>query len=356
MGASEQSAYDRPGIAVVAASGDSGYLNWDFVAQGMAAPGVPDAPAALPTVVSVGGTSLKLTSSGARSSETVWNDAGPPSGSKFKQFAASGGGCSTLFAAPSWQLKATAFASASCGEKRLDNDLAMVADPYTGFDIYDSYKYSSSFTPGWLTIGGTSLSSPLVAALYALAGGAHGVSYPASTLYAHLGSAASLYDVGKGGNGYCDGEAPGPCGEPEANELLGNVDCQGTSACDALAGFDGPAGVGSPTGLVALGGPAASKPTVATGAATSVTASEAVLGATVNPNSATVTACAFEYGTTTALGAARPCSSLPGSGSAPVAVSAALTGLSPTTKYYFRIAATNAFGSSKGTRKTFTTS
>src|SRR4029077_4707420 len=87
MGTSEQAAYDHPGVVIAAAAGDSGYLNWDFVASGMPAPGVPDAPASLPTVVAVGGTSLKLTSAGARGSESVWNDSGPPSGTKFKQFA-----------------------------------------------------------------------------------------------------------------------------------------------------------------------------------------------------------------------------------------------------------------------------
>jgi hypothetical protein len=75
-----------------------------------------------------------------------------------------------------------------------------------------------------VTVGGTSLSSPLVSALYALAGGGGGggggVSYPAATLYSHLGQ-ASLFDVTEGGNGYCDGEAVGPCGEPKINEELG---------------------------------------------------------------------------------------------------------------------------------------
>jgi len=162
--------------------------------------------------------------------------------------------------------------------------------------------------------------------------------------------------VAKGGNGYCDGEAPATCGEPEANELLGNVDCEGTIACDAITGFDGPAGVGSPTGLVALGGPAASKPTAKTLPASSVSSSGAVLNATVNPNNATVTACTFEYGPTTSLGGSVPCATVPGSGSTPVVVSAAVAGLTAHTTYYFRIVATNVWGTGKGTRKTLATS
>jgi hypothetical protein len=131
----------------------------------------------------------------------VWNDSGRPSDEEeFKQYNATGGGCSTLFAAPSWQLDTPGWTNMACGTKRLDNDVAAVADPYTGFDIYDIEE------GGWLTIGGTSLSSPLVSSLYALAGGGGGVSYPAATLYSHLGQ-PSLYDVTEGGNGYCDGEA-----------------------------------------------------------------------------------------------------------------------------------------------------
>ncbi len=348
MGASEQAAYDHPGVAIAASAGDSGYLNWDYIAEGFEAPGVPDAPASLPDVVAVGGTSLKLKGNGTRKSESVWNDSGLPSGKGFKQFSATGGGCSTLFTAPSWQQGAPGWAGAACGSKRLDNDIAAVADPYTGFDIYDSYVYEREFTPGWLTIGGTSLSSPLVAALYGLAGGSHGVNYPAATLYAHVGQASSLYDVTTGGDGYCDGEQPGSCGEPAVNEELGDVDCQGTSACDAVSGFDGPSGVGAPNGLLAFGGPSQATPTVSTAAATALTAGSAVLNATVNPEGSAVSACTFEWGPSKAYGQSAPCSPAPGSGSSPLAVSASITGLSAKTAYHFRITATNPYGTSSG--------
>ncbi len=355
FGASEIAAYDHPGTVVTAASGDSGYLNWDFVFELGAAPGLPDAPAALPSVVSVGGTSLKLKASGARKSETVWNGTGRPSREELKQLAGSGGGCSTRFAAPTWQHEAAGFAAAGCGSARLDNDVAADGDPFTGFDIYDTYKYEPSFAGGWLTVGGTSLSSPVIAGLFALAGGSHGASYPAATLYAHLGQ-PSLYDVTAGGNGFCDGEAPGPCGEPELNELLGPLDCLGTTACDAAPGLDGPAGVGTPNGLVALGGASQAIPTVHTTAASSIQETGAVLNATVDPNGNEVLACSFEYGLTTAYGQSVPCSSLPGSGTSPVAVSATLAGLTPKTAYHFRIAATSSGGTSVGKGKKLKTS
>jgi subtilase family serine protease len=355
MGASEQAAYNHPGVVIAASAGDTGYLDWDDLVEFGVAPEVPNAPASLPSVVAVGGTTLKLKANGTRKSESVWNDSGLPSGNHFKQFSATGSGCSTLFTAPAWQQSAAGWANAACGTKRLDNDISAVADPYTGFDIYDSYVYEPEFKPGWLTIGGTSLSSPLISALYGLAGGGQGVSYPAATLYTHLGQASSLYDVTSGGSGYCDGEAPGPCGEPAVNEQFGDIDCEGTTSCDAAPGFDGSSGVGTPNGLGAFNGPSQLAPTVVTEAASAVTASSAVLNATVDPNGGAVSACTFEYGPTSSYGQSAPCSSLPGSGTSPVAVSAAIAGLTAKT-YRFRITATNPSGTSTGKREKFKTS
>lgn len=96
-------------------------------------------------------------------------------------------------------------------------------------------------------------------------------------------------------------------------------------------------------------------PTVVTEPASGVTSKAATLNATVNPEGSQVTACAFEYGTTTSYGAAAPCASLPGSGTSPVAVSAAITGLKASTTYHFRIMATNDGGTSKGSDQSFAT-
>ena len=89
-------------------------------------------------------------------------------------------------------------------------------------------------------------------------------------------------------------------------------------------------------------------PTVVTEPASSVTQISAVLNATVNPNGTVVEDCHFEYGTSTSYGFNLPCSSLPGSGSSPVAVSASLLGLSPNTSYDFRLVAVNASGTGYG--------
>jgi hypothetical protein len=100
---------------------------------------------------------------------------------------------------------------------------------------------------------------------------------------------------------------------------------------------------------------AASAPSAVTGSASAVTNSTATLNASVNPNGATVSECVFQYGTTTAYGSSAPCSSLPGSGGSPVAVSAPITTLAPSTGYHFRIVAASAEGTSAGADQTFTT-
>ena len=97
-------------------------------------------------------------------------------------------------------------------------------------------------------------------------------------------------------------------------------------------------------------------PTVETKPPSAVAQTTATLNATVNPNGANVTKCEFEYGTTSVAENKASCATPPGSGTTPVAVSAALTSLSPNTTYHYRISATNnGGGESKGADETFTT-
>jgi hypothetical protein len=272
-----RSAFNHPGIVITASSGDDGYNDFDE----MAAVNQPNAPASLNTVVAVGGTSLYLGQRAARQSESVWNDNGTKD--YWQQtigvpLGASGGGCSTRFPAPLWQKSLSVWASTACGQHRLANDISADGDYLTGFDIYDTYVCGLACPPpGWSTIGGTSLSSPIIASMFALAGGAHGVAYPALTLYGHSGS-SSLYDVTSGGNGYCDGEGAAACGDPNTGGQV--LDCDypatgttpsvGDRACDALRGYDGPTGLGTPKGLAAF---AKTGPTATVTGPTSVMAS-----------------------------------------------------------------------------------
>jgi hypothetical protein len=75
-------------------------------------------------------------------------------------------------------------------------------------------------------VGGTSLSSPLIASVYALAGNTASITY-GSYPYSHT---SSLFDVTSGSNGSCGG----------------------LYLCTAGAGYDGPTGLGTPNGTGAF--------------------------------------------------------------------------------------------------------
>ena len=186
--------YNHPGIAVTASSGDGGY-------------GV-EYPAASQYVTAVGGTTLSPDSSVSRGwNETAWSGAGS--------------GCSSYENQPSWQSSVSNITSA-CG-KRAVADVSADADPNTGVAVYDSYSYQGY--SGWLVFGGTSVASPIIASVYALAGNAGSItngSYP----YSH---ATSLNDVTSGSNGSC-----------------------GNDLCNATTGWDGPTGLGTPNGTGAF--------------------------------------------------------------------------------------------------------
>lgn len=255
--------YNHPGVVITAAAGDDGYYSFDELGASGSV-NAPYTPAAFPTVVAVGGTSLYLGQKGGRQSEAVWNDNGVKDVFEDvlgQALGAGGGGCSARFTAQKWQQKVAGWSDTGCGTRRLVSDISAVADPLTGFDIFHSYNCGSKCAPlGWTTVGGTSLASPIIAAMFALAGGAHGVAYPAETLYSHLGTSTDFYDVTSGGNGFCDGEGAAECGDWNLKGA-GDVDCDytaagvlnvGDRACDALAGYDGPTGVGTPKGLGAF--------------------------------------------------------------------------------------------------------
>ncbi|MFD7016588.1 peptidase S8 [Streptomyces sp. NPDC059928] len=182
--------FNHPGVAITVSSGDNGYGT--------------EYPAASRYVTAVGGTSLKSASNTRGWTDTIWSGAGS--------------GCSAYDAKPSWQK------DTGCS-KRTVADVSAVADPATGVAVYDTYGGD----PGWEVFGGTSASSPLIAAVYALAGTPSSGSAPASFPYAHTGS---LNDVTSGSNGSC------------SPSYL----CQGGS------GYDGPSGLGTPNGTAAFTG------------------------------------------------------------------------------------------------------
>jgi len=245
----DSAAFQHPDIVITASSGDDGYLNWTNAAEaekaGQSYYSGADYPASSPHVVAVGGTKLLLSGT-TRQSETVWNEDPAPSG---ENHGASGGGCSLYFAAPPWQLDVPDFSQLGCAGRRAVADVSAVADPYTPVAVYDSTVFGTT-PPEWEGVGGTSVASPIIAAMFALAGGAHGAAYPAATLYSHLGS-PDLADVTAGGNGDCDGVYSTGCGG--SMSPLSPLDCgQNELICNAASGYDGPSGVGAPDGLSAF--------------------------------------------------------------------------------------------------------
>jgi subtilase family serine protease len=158
---SYEAAYNHPGIAITASTGDTGY-------------GV-EFPASSPHVIAVGGTHLVTATNSRGWSESVWPGAGS--------------GCSTVYAKPRWQV------DAGC-RMRTVADTAAVADPRTGVSVYGPVSTRGS---GWMIFGGTSAAAPLIAGIYGAR--ASVVSY-ASGLYSHT---SYLFDVSTGSNGSCGG-------------------------------------------------------------------------------------------------------------------------------------------------------
>jgi hypothetical protein len=115
-------------------------------------------------------------------------------------------------------------------------------------------------------------------------------------------------------------------------------------------------------GLVAVGALvlvplayAASSPTVAPSATTSISETDATLHGSVNPNGLATTF-QFDWGPTDALGKLSPATATSaGAGTVAVAETTKLAGLSPDTTYYFTLVASNSDGTSTTPVETFKT-
>jgi subtilase family serine protease len=220
------------GQTLVAAAGDSGSEDcWIGGAGGDSNNSLEvDDPSSQPFVTGVGGTSLELgvfniggngnqTYTTANPNETVWNNSYPG-----LQYAATwgiapgagGGGISAFWPMPAYQSAAATAApwldvensessGASCGAAagsycREVPDVSADADPMDGYMTYWNGQDSggNDALSGWQSIGGTSASTPLWAAVFALAeasracaGNLIGFANPA--LYALASSSQSAY-------------------------------------------------------------------------------------------------------------------------------------------------------------------
>jgi subtilase family serine protease len=148
------------GIGVYAGSGDSGDNSSPDGASG------PTAmfPASSPWATAVGGTSTGLNGSNQVVVQTGWESAGNVlTGGAWKRLnpplvGGAGGGPSHFFDKPTWQASLP-------GGKRMLPDISALGDPYTGF--YVGYTAGGQYRAG--PIGGTSLATPIVASLTAVA-------------------------------------------------------------------------------------------------------------------------------------------------------------------------------------------
>ncbi len=191
----------HPGAAILAASGDGGFRPTNEITW----------PADLPWVTAVGG--VTLTRQGTHFTQTAWVGAGS--------------GCDTnqrgAFGAPR-------AVSALCGGHRAAADVSAVADDVAAYLTYAPYSHRP---PRWIAVGGTSLSSPFVAGLYARGGHTWRVVGP-NTLYG--APRGAFTDVTTGQN---------------VGDQVEQQSCPADTAalCMSGQGWDGPTGVGTPDGL-----------------------------------------------------------------------------------------------------------
>jgi len=192
-GGASGGAFSKRGVTYLASAGDGGY-------------GMQD-PADYDTVVSVGGT--LLAQSGSTYTESVWPY--------------SGGGCSVV-TKPKWQ------DDPKC-KKRTGNDVAAVA---WNVAEYDSYEYG-----GWFTVGGTSVSSPLTAGVFGLAGNARKQDGGKNFWMLPTNKrSADLHYISSGQVVHCP------------TRLAGTYLCE--AGTNQFGNYSGPSGWGSPNGIGAF--------------------------------------------------------------------------------------------------------
>jgi subtilase family serine protease len=174
------------GLAVNFSTGDGGD-------EGTGAPnaGGQSYPATSAYVTAIGGTSIGIPNGNAAGAEVGWGNnatylsfgatsvVDPPD--SLGNIGGAGGGESTFISKPSWQ-------KSFSGTGRLEPDISAVADPYTGVVFVENGQALAG-------IGGTSLSSPIFSAIWALADQKAGASLgQAAPLLAKL-PAKSITDI-----------------------------------------------------------------------------------------------------------------------------------------------------------------
>jgi subtilase family serine protease len=225
------------GVGTYFASGDTGDTT---TATGSRTPAVTF-PASSPWATAVGGTTSAIGQNLGVQWQTGWENAAntrtaagwTPLSPPF--IGGAGGGRSAHFDKPTWQ-------SNIPGSRRAVPDIAALADPYTGLLVGSTVDGRFGTGP----VGGTSLATPVVASLAALAqakaGAGSVIGFLAPTLYANKAAgAATTADVQHVAAGIwtpaVPGEAPG--------EYLIDIDA-GVESLSTTSGWDPVTGLGTP--------------------------------------------------------------------------------------------------------------
>ena len=246
------------GITVNFSSGDSG----DHTAGGTDLPSkTVEFPADLPYVTGVGGSSVLIGRHGQWLDEYGWQTsysvltngawAPAPPGT---YSSGGGGGTSQLFTQPWYQageVPASISQYYSSTPMRAVPDIAMAGDPNTGFEVGETQVFPDGTYWDQYRIGGTSLSSPLLAGVVAVADQAH--HHP-------LGFINPLYYKLLGTSALHDTVAPtSPVAQVRTEYVNGVDNSQGklyrlqtidvqSSTLHDTRGYDNETGVGTPRG------------------------------------------------------------------------------------------------------------
>jgi kumamolisin len=157
----------------------------------------------------------------------VWND--QPQGG------ASGGGVSSVFPIPPWQMKANVPKPPTSAGGRGVPDVAGDASPETGYNVL--------FDGQSTVVGGTSAVAPLWAALIALLNQQRGSNIGFANLTLYQNAENGFHDITQGNNGTYSAE-PGwdPCtglGSPNGNQLSQIFAATTTGAAQSVAASRG---------------------------------------------------------------------------------------------------------------------
>jgi len=363
------------GISAFVSSGDSGASGCDYAFTTPPASPDPNSPNFICSssyVTCVGGTEFNDTtnpstywnsSSGSNLSsalsyipEGAWNE--PLNGSDTEP-ASSGGGVSSVIATPSWQT-GTGVPAARSGRYTPDISFsAAMHDGYFGCFAADggSCVVSNGFY-SFMGFAGTSAAAPSMAGIAALLNqsmeGQQGNLNP--TLYSLAVSAPTAFNdvtVASSGVSNCNINTPSMCNNsvPSASGLSG-----GQAGYLVTTGYDEVTGLGSLNVQNFLSNFTSNLPKViGAPSATGITNTGASLSGTVNPNGSGTQAW-FQYATNSSFTGASTTSQqgLP-SGTSNVVFNAPLSSLTSNTTYYFRVLASNSYGTVNGTTASFTT-